>query len=220
MGCPCRVNRETSSHPKPSHHRCHLRERRNTYLGADPRKGSDCSSHHKGGIPSKEAWGVHPVPCTLTLPSGSHQYKYLLPTNANQAQRGVSQSICISDTHIFLKLSPSAYALCVSFFISKMDMIITCLSGSSRRRGDTCSAPRWQHHIPFPFPLCTMCQAMLATPSAPAIGSGDFGRGEKCQLCVQPCLRWFSGMMLPDHYLNIFRVLPQEDFRLPSRQHI
>lgn len=56
---------------------------------------------------------------------------------------------------------------------------------------------------------------MLATPSAPALASGDFGREEKCQLCIQPCLRSFPGMMLPDHYLNIFRLLPQENFRLP-----
>lgn len=126
-------------------------------LGADPKKGSDWPRHHEDwGIPSKEAWGAHPVPCTLTQPSGSDQYKDLAAYKCKSGQRGVSQSICISDTHIFLKLSAPAHALCVSFFVSKIDMVITRLSGSSSRRREIPALlpfpPWWQHHIPFPFP--------------------------------------------------------------------
>lgn len=100
-----------------------------------------------------------------------------MPTDANQVQCGVSQSICISDTHIFLNLYPSAY-VCLRFFVSKMDMVITRLlavGGEEEIPGVLPLAQR-QRRVPFSFPLRAMHQAMPASPPAPASASGDFGR--------------------------------------------
>lgn len=133
-------------------------------------------------------------------------------------QRGVSQSICISDTHIFLKLSPSAYALCVSFFISKMDMIITRLSGSSSRRGDTCSAAAPSMAAPHPLPVPPLHH--VPGDASHSISTWNWiwrlwERREMPALHLALFKMGFFGIMLPDHYLNIFRLLPQEKFRLP-----
>lgn len=144
----------------PSHHCCHLGEPRNIYPWSRA-KGGERLAQEPQGLRDPQRGSVGSSPCSLhphTQPSGSDQYKYLAAYECKSGSSGVSQSICISDTHIFLKLSPSAYALCASFFISKMDMVITRLSGSSRR-GDACSAAVTSTVLaPHPLPVPPLCR--------------------------------------------------------------